>query len=385
MNRKELPPFTPIFDVLLNYYGKRKVLACLIYGKVWRYSQMKHKVCKASIPTLARELSCGYAAVFRGLKRLVKDGFIVDLTPDRKRSVHEYVVTDKLWELETTLLEGVDATNDSTLPKDSSTLSKTVQLLSLKNGTTPLELDEDSIKIPLNIGEDTLEGKELKSDVTLDKHSAQTAEHLSDLPSRSDILHSKNSNTLSAEEDSQSTHNTLSIEENLKITNDIRSAEENLESSISEDYKPLDFSFEKSSGRFKGKAIPDQNLSSGDIVDPVGSEMNSEKTPETEENNESVELNWSEMSVESILKVNKLTPPGKRETHADIMAAVDEISEEDYAAQTPISEENWSKCPRWQKQMVLGGRGRTFSYLEYLAFLEFKKEAHAARRAKQRE
>lgn len=54
------------------------------------------------------------------------------------------------------------------------------------------------------------------------------------------------------------------------------------------------------------------------------------------------------------------------------------ITKEQYAASTPISEEKWNELKSWERKIILCGRGRTLSYLEYLAFRELRLEEMSA-------
>jgi DnaD/phage-associated family protein len=85
--------FTPCPDVLVEKYSHT---TALVWGKIWRYCQMKDEVCKAAIKRLADELGLSDDTIGKHIKLLEKGGYIKDLTPDVRHKPHEYVDTGKL-------------------------------------------------------------------------------------------------------------------------------------------------------------------------------------------------------------------------------------------------------------------------------------------------
>jgi len=85
--------FTPCLDPLLQEYGP--VGAC-VFGRVWRYAQMKHGVCEASHDTIAEGLNITRRTVWRWVKILCDDGYLEDLTPNVTNHPHRYRDTDKI-------------------------------------------------------------------------------------------------------------------------------------------------------------------------------------------------------------------------------------------------------------------------------------------------
>jgi len=85
--------FTPCLDPLLQEYGP--IGAC-VYGRVWRYAQMKDGVCKASHDTIAEGLNITRRTVWTWIKILCDDGYLVDQTPNVTNHPHEYRATDKI-------------------------------------------------------------------------------------------------------------------------------------------------------------------------------------------------------------------------------------------------------------------------------------------------
>jgi DnaD/phage-associated family protein len=85
--------FTPCPDVLVEKYSHT---TALVWGKVWRYCQMKDEKCRAAIKRLADELNLSDDTIGKHIKILETGGYIEDLTPDLKNKPHEYVDTGKL-------------------------------------------------------------------------------------------------------------------------------------------------------------------------------------------------------------------------------------------------------------------------------------------------
>jgi DnaD/phage-associated family protein len=89
----EVSGFTPCPDVLVKKYSHT---TATIWGKIWRYCQMKEEVCRASIKRLADELGMSDVTVEKHIKLLETGQYIKDLTPDLKNKPHVYVDTEKL-------------------------------------------------------------------------------------------------------------------------------------------------------------------------------------------------------------------------------------------------------------------------------------------------
>ncbi len=83
----EVKGFTPVIDVLAEELG---LMPALVYGRVWRFCQMKDKVCTASLETLAKPLGVSKKTVERHIKKLCQMGYLEDRTPDRKHRPHIY-------------------------------------------------------------------------------------------------------------------------------------------------------------------------------------------------------------------------------------------------------------------------------------------------------
>jgi hypothetical protein len=85
--------FTPVFDALVRTYGRTRAE---VFGVVWRYCQMRDRVCRASQSRLASELDMCRDTVSRHIGALVEDGYLEDLTPDLAGAPHTYRDTGKL-------------------------------------------------------------------------------------------------------------------------------------------------------------------------------------------------------------------------------------------------------------------------------------------------
>jgi hypothetical protein len=79
MNKQFLGSFTLVSDALITKYGRP--YEALVFGKIWRYSQMKRGFCSKSFPNLGSELGISEATVARAIKVLKRDNFIKDITP----------------------------------------------------------------------------------------------------------------------------------------------------------------------------------------------------------------------------------------------------------------------------------------------------------------
>lgn len=79
--------FTPVIDALAKEEG---LMTAVVYGIVWRYCQQKDRVCYASRDTIADHAGISTKTVERHLKKLVKSGYLIDLTPDLKHKPHTY-------------------------------------------------------------------------------------------------------------------------------------------------------------------------------------------------------------------------------------------------------------------------------------------------------
>lgn len=89
-----LEGFTPLIDSMIDEYG---LVTAAVYGIVWRHCQMKDKVCKAAIITIAKKINVSERTVIRHLQKLCSDGYLEDRTPDLKHKPHTYAITGKIY------------------------------------------------------------------------------------------------------------------------------------------------------------------------------------------------------------------------------------------------------------------------------------------------
>lgn len=89
----EVTGFTPAPDAIAQDLGPS---AALVWGQVWRYSRMKHRVCRASQSRIADRIGMSRKTVGRLLQELLEAGYIIDLTPDWVGKQHQYIVSDRI-------------------------------------------------------------------------------------------------------------------------------------------------------------------------------------------------------------------------------------------------------------------------------------------------
>ncbi len=84
--------FTPLIHTILKRFG---LYAAAVYGRIWRYEQGSQGCCNAGQNTIADELGISRATVNRKIQDLIKAGYLIDLTPNRKNKPHDYKTTGK--------------------------------------------------------------------------------------------------------------------------------------------------------------------------------------------------------------------------------------------------------------------------------------------------
>lgn len=87
-----LDGFTPVIDWMARDFGTNRAL---VFGRVWRYCQMRDGVCNASINTLAENTGLDEATIRRHLHELAAGGFLEDLSPGLANHPHTYRDTGK--------------------------------------------------------------------------------------------------------------------------------------------------------------------------------------------------------------------------------------------------------------------------------------------------
>ena len=95
--------WTPVVDSLLR---NTDLKAAIVFGRIWRYCQMKDGECYASIQKIADGVGMSYKTVQRRVKILVTKGYLQDITPHMRYSPHTYrdtgkvIVSDKIEAIE---------------------------------------------------------------------------------------------------------------------------------------------------------------------------------------------------------------------------------------------------------------------------------------------
>lgn len=84
--------WTPLIDALVRKHG---IVVSAVFGRMWRYCQLDDGVCRATIDTIAAELNISRMTVIRHQELLVRDGYLLDTTPDRRNAPHIYKDTGK--------------------------------------------------------------------------------------------------------------------------------------------------------------------------------------------------------------------------------------------------------------------------------------------------
>jgi len=72
----EVDGFTPLLDCLVQEFG---VTTAAVFGRVWRYCQMKDEVCYASTQTLGKELELSPHTISSHLDKLVNAGYLEEI------------------------------------------------------------------------------------------------------------------------------------------------------------------------------------------------------------------------------------------------------------------------------------------------------------------
>jgi DNA-binding transcriptional regulator YhcF (GntR family) len=82
--------WTPIYDEIAQKHG---IVTAAVFGIIWRFCQMRERVCRASIANLAARLGINRLTVMRHIELLTSEGLIKDLSPTLRNRPHVYVVT----------------------------------------------------------------------------------------------------------------------------------------------------------------------------------------------------------------------------------------------------------------------------------------------------
>jgi len=147
-SRHEMHHFTPIFDSLIERYD---LMTAAVYGRVWRFCQMKEGVCFATVARIAEEAGVNYRTALRRLKLLCKDGYLEDLTPGLRNAPHRYRLTGKLDLVHMSVTTVADTTSydresDEAVGTPHVTESQTPHVTESQSTSYDRESDEDSIR-----------------------------------------------------------------------------------------------------------------------------------------------------------------------------------------------------------------------------------------------
>ena len=85
--------FTPVIDSIVKDTGS--YMTALVFGRIWRYCQMKDGVCNATLETIADGLEMSRTTVMNHAKKLVELEYLEDRTPGLKNHPHTYADTGK--------------------------------------------------------------------------------------------------------------------------------------------------------------------------------------------------------------------------------------------------------------------------------------------------
>jgi DNA-binding Lrp family transcriptional regulator len=85
---QQISGFVPVFDVVINHFQDH--LTAVVFGRRWQFCRMTDGVCRASLSKIAKSLSLDEATVMRHTEKLVNEGFLIDLTPERRNRPHVY-------------------------------------------------------------------------------------------------------------------------------------------------------------------------------------------------------------------------------------------------------------------------------------------------------
>ena len=84
--------WTPVIDDLVK---QTSLITAVVFGRMWRFCQMKDGVCNASLEKIAIYAGIDRATVMRHAKILAEAGYLEDMTPDLRNRPHTYRDTGK--------------------------------------------------------------------------------------------------------------------------------------------------------------------------------------------------------------------------------------------------------------------------------------------------
>lgn len=83
----EKDTYTPLFDYLVQFPSG--LIKAAVYGKIWRYSQMKQGKCTISVLRLAGELGLHRNTISKTLDWLCNNGLVVDVSKGNRGRTDE--------------------------------------------------------------------------------------------------------------------------------------------------------------------------------------------------------------------------------------------------------------------------------------------------------
>ncbi len=132
----EFRGFSPVIDGVLHDVG---AIGALVFGRVWRYCQMKDKVCTASQQRIADDLGLTRQTVNQWMGELCSKGYLKDLTPDRTNRPHVYKDTGRatLTQVTQATVKGIDNTVKETDTHCQEDLHEDTRKIETQEDSTP--------------------------------------------------------------------------------------------------------------------------------------------------------------------------------------------------------------------------------------------------------
>ena len=143
-----LSGFTPAPDVLIKKYG---YVTALVWGRIWRYCQLRDGVCRAKLSTIAGELEMSERTIIRHIEPMVTDGYLKDVTPELKNKPHIYADTGKIRiriSVEATMTESHPAMTESHREGDRESVEESIKKQKKKVERGEPALDFKSMTVP---------------------------------------------------------------------------------------------------------------------------------------------------------------------------------------------------------------------------------------------
>jgi DNA-binding Lrp family transcriptional regulator len=84
--------FTPVIDSVVR---DTSLTTAVVFGRVWRFCQMKNGVCQASLEKIAEGIGISIPTLMVHIKRLEEGKYLEDTTPNLRNRPHTYRDTGK--------------------------------------------------------------------------------------------------------------------------------------------------------------------------------------------------------------------------------------------------------------------------------------------------